>query len=337
MVFWTSLTVPCRHYGTPTCRVLRVITKPRGLRRKNAWRSHRAFIKRLNLSPEELQEKIQKIKNSRDYSFLFQDVTRLPIIKSPPSSSLLRQSLRGSNPTPRGYSESSRHRGSLIRGLCSAKNGVKKHGTIPKISRMSQHQDRIIKSPSKSSELGFKKTTHPYLENKVNARPEHSGSLDNAVRKQGSLSVTPTTAKVSAGDKTKSVCLKRKQQGSTAAEKKINGGADSLHETQQKPAMTSSMVKDGCLESTQQVLALAKKKINSDSGSNSSHKSAHKPATPSPTTATHIQDDKMVNGDCNKAGPLKIRVVCGDRDFSKEIGLPKALHYGSISRSISCS
>ncbi|GKV15885.1 hypothetical protein SLEP1_g26622 [Rubroshorea leprosula] len=330
MVFWTSLTVPCRHDGTPRCRVLRVITKPRGLLRKNARRSHRAFIQRLNLSPEELQEKIQKIKHSRDYSLLFQDVSRLPIIKSPPLSSLLRQSLLGSNPTSRGYSGSTQHGGSLIRGLCSTKSRVKKQGPIPKISRMPQHQDRTTKSPPKSSQLGFKKTTHPFLENKVNARPDHWGSLDNTVRKQGSLSVTPTTAKVAAGDRTKSVCLKRKQQGSTAAEKKINGGADSLHETQQKPAMTSSMEKEGCVESTRQGLAFAKKKINSDSGSNSSRKSVQKPAT-------HIEDDKMVNGDCNKAGPSKIRFVCGGRDFSKEIGLPKALHCGSISRSISCS
>ncbi|GLT38820.1 hypothetical protein SLA2020_130420 [Shorea laevis] len=335
MVFQTSLTVPCRHYGTPSCRVLRVITKPRGLLRKNARRCHRAFIKSLNLTPEELQEKIQKIKDSRDYSFMLQDDSQLPIIKSPPTSSLLRQSLMGSNPTSRGYSESTPHGGSLVRGFCSAKNRVKRQGPSPMMSRMSVHQDRVIKSLPRSSHLGFKKTAHPYLENKVNARSGHSGSLDKTVRKQRSPSVTSTTAKVEAGDRTKSVSLKSKQHGSTPAEKKINGGSDSLHETQQKPAMTSSMVKEGCLESTQQRLAVSEKKINSNSGS--SHKSVQKPTMPTSTTAARIQDDKMVAGESKKPGPLKVRVICGGRDFSKEIGLPKALHHGSMSRSISCS
>jgi hypothetical protein len=57
-------------------KVVHVPTRPRTklARSKKIRRSYLAsFIRSLGLTPEELQEKIRKLKYSRDYSFLFDD------------------------------------------------------------------------------------------------------------------------------------------------------------------------------------------------------------------------------------------------------------------------
>ncbi|CAK9135040.1 unnamed protein product [Ilex paraguariensis] len=55
-------------------RVLYVPTRPRSVRKRMQGKQRGLFISSLRFSPEELEEKIAKLKYSRDYSLLFEDM-----------------------------------------------------------------------------------------------------------------------------------------------------------------------------------------------------------------------------------------------------------------------